>query len=374
MNRKGSNSFRRVMTGAAAIVAVAAVFTACGCNLASSPQSEDSIARSERTTSTPNPSTRAPTTGATAPLIETTTSEPDTTTSTIVLEPPEIVLPGFEGTVARTVAIVFTAAYPEFEGQITYTPQESLAEFLQGMGLVVRDAPEDAEAVITFDLGGEVLSALYGAGNSRRYAGAAYTGTIRFEIEGVDTKEWEVSVRREPPDSIPGIGQQYREPADAPFGALLGPSILKALADIWGPERTMQALVRGTSWTNEIVFYEEGREWLTSVASKVLPILMELRLSDEPAGDQVGARWAPSEWACRALGQIVAYEAVPAADRATIVRALISDLAGPDRGASGALFYLAQTVALDTGETRDSREISEWSAEQWAEWAGAHGY
>jgi len=326
-----------------ALLAVALVGAACG--------GEEMATTTQRPTTTDH-------------WLSTTTTQQPTTTTTTEPPPVAVVLPGYEQVAVRTVSVIMNDSYPKIEGDPIHPLDEMVVAALETMGLVAIDAGVDCDSTLTIELEGKAMSATYEEpeGNFIEWSGAAYTGTIEFEVPGLDAERWKVSERREPPKFI-GAGSYPRD-HDAPFNQIfLGP-LLITLSDVWGPERTIETI---GMWPEFYGAIRDGAgDWVASVATEVTARLMEMRISEEFG-------WNPmhetKDRAYQALAQIVARKAVPAENQSVIVRALISDLDNPVSPASGALPELAVD---EDGNT--ILESYQWDAQAWTDWADAHGY
>ncbi|MBN1322047.1 MAG: hypothetical protein JXA87_14545 [Thermoleophilia bacterium] len=350
---------RPVVIGSVLVCICSLLMAGCSSEAVSSTTATQpaSTVTADQTTTTAPTTTQRPTTTT---LLTTTSTERPTTTepaTTTTLPPLPIVLPGYEKASVRSVSVIMHDTYPAIEGGIELLqPAEKVVAALEAMGLLAVVDGRDCDATLTFELEGHALSAQYSGqgGAFTAYTGAAYAGTVQFEVPGLGSKRWKVSGREECPDHIVYVEglQKPEEPASAPFYKVLAGPMLVSLSKVWGPEATVDSI--GT-WEPG---WSSGEDWLVGVANEVWPRLLELRLGR-------GSTRRMNSYA--ALGVIVARNAVSAEDQSAIVRTLISDLSDPESFARNALFEI--DVRRHPGEIYPERD-----AQAWTEWADANGY
>jgi len=352
-------------------VLVALMATACGDDEAATDRATSMVQSTATASSYASPTTQPSSSVAPTATATTATSKPTATS-----EPPPpvlVVLPGYEAAVVRTVCVEVNDSYPGIEGGDKPSLGDEVTGALEAMGLVVADIGQGCDATLTFDLEGRALSEQYSSdtGAVTYYTGAAYDGTAEFAVASFEPVRNEVSGRLDPPFMI---SDSRPDQTDAPFEAAFVEPMLTTLSQVWGPVVVIETIEVWPQGDFFDTLASGGADWIVNEAPEILPDLLELRLSSS---------FRISERAYFGLAEIVANDAVPAADQSRIVRTLIDDMSTPEHFAGEALRLMANAPYEGRAvagplpgyfEDIDSMILGPWDEQAWTEWADANGY
>ena len=185
---------------------------------------------------TPAP-TYTPTTAPTATSTPTPTATPlPTPTPT----PLPLQVPDWEGVTLHTLCLQVEQSYLEIEGKTPEPVAEAAQRVLAGIGLLVVAAEAPCDATVTVALTGEALGAEYSSGEKYCYSGARVDGQMTLALPERAPLTLPIGGERQTPFSISVCPEQA---ADAPFAKAWSRALLGGLAQLWGPQVLVQAMM-----------------------------------------------------------------------------------------------------------------------------------
>jgi HEAT repeat protein len=206
--------------------------------------------------------------------------------------------PAWEGVTLHTLCLEVEQSYPEIEGKTPEPIAEAARRILAGIGVLVVAQEAPCDATMTVSLRGEALGAEY-SGDKYCYSGARVDGQMTLALADRAPLTLPIEGEQQTPFSISVCPEQA---ADAPFAKAWSQALLGGLAQLWGPQTLIQALMDESVRVREAAanaLAESGPQAVDAV-----PALIQALRNEEQD-------WALREAASDALGAIGA-EAVPA--------------------------------------------------------------
>jgi len=281
-----------------ASVALASSMLACGVGPTPTPAPTYTPTPVPTDTSTPTP---------------TTTPLPTPTPTPLPLQAPD-----WEGVTLHTLCLEIEQSYPQIEGKTPEPIAEAARRILAGIGVLVVAQEAPCDVTMTVSLTGEALGAEY-SGEKYCYSGARVGGQMTLALADRAPLTLPIEGEQQTPFSISVCPEQA---ADAPFAKAWSQALLGGLAQLWGPQTLIQALMDESVRVREAAadaLAESGPQAVDAV-----PALLQALKNEE-------RDWALRQAASDALGAIGS-EAVPA-----LIEALADEDEQVRRAAAGAL-------------------------------------
>jgi len=199
--------------------------------------------------------------------------------------------PDWEGITLHTLCLEVEQSYPEIEGKAPEPITEAARRVLAGIGLLVVAEGAPCDATLTVALTGEALGAEYSGGEKYCYSGARVGGQmtltlperapLTLPIEGEQRTPYVISVCPE-------------KSADAPFAKAWSQALLGGLAQLWGHQVFVQALMDESVRVREAAadaLAEMGPQAVDAVPALIQALRNEEEDSDlrQAASDALGA-------------------------------------------------------------------------------------
>jgi len=187
------------------------------------------------TTPAPAPTyTPTPAPTATSTPRPTATPLPTPTPTPLPLQAPD-----WEGVTLHTLCLEVEQSYPGIEGKTPESIAEAAQRVLAGIGLLTVAAGAPCDATVTVALTGEALGAEYSSGEYC-YSGASVDGQTTLALPERAPLALPVEGEQQTPFSISVCPEQA---ADAPFAKAWSRALLGGLAQLWGPQVLVRALM-----------------------------------------------------------------------------------------------------------------------------------